>query len=79
MVRIQQVWPDLRGLNASLQTAITIQGLATAGRVNANLNDRGKAPVSDGTIDIQRELLAVWRGNRNPAHEAGLTEIDAAK
>jgi mannose-6-phosphate isomerase-like protein (cupin superfamily) len=27
--------PDLRGLNASLQAAITIQGLATAGRVNA--------------------------------------------
>jgi mannose-6-phosphate isomerase-like protein (cupin superfamily) len=26
---------DLRGLNASLQAAITIQGLATAGRVNA--------------------------------------------
>jgi len=27
--------PDLRGLNASLQAAITIQGLAKAGRVNA--------------------------------------------
>lgn len=27
--------PDLRGLNASLQAAITIQGLARAGRVNA--------------------------------------------
>lgn len=27
--------PDLRGLNASLQAAITIQGLAKAGRVNS--------------------------------------------
>ena len=68
--------PDLRGLNASLQAAITLQGLAKAGRVNSrglpNLLQLGvliattmpATYVAGPPIVLQRALFGVlgWLG-----------------